>query len=385
MKKNISFFFILLMLNCFGQFRQRINAFFMDEASYKALPSQYNPFVKEMRKYADDIFFQSLQFSSGKGGDFKSLDIIFKRNFDFLNTGFIIEGTNTDKMMGASLSIIPIISTDTWKAKDIVDFSKYNPLDNTTNFFYYKYYLNLTDEQLLANFINNNSWDTKNSDETGLQRFVKDINKVNKINIGQNLSDATTLKEICKEINQQMPKSDCGYAAYKTYLLDKDEVKTRNNINNFYRNLNNSTLENITDNFLLPKGIITFEQKELKLTLPKSDFKSEDKNSEISFFINEIEHQLTYDFEKKTYILIVNVTPYNQTLSNNFSFVSEYYDVLKGKKVTGEIPVEKTSLKKMEFLIYPEKMEVRTYFKNKNGYNVNYMLKKTFNLKNLSK
>ncbi|WP_131450831.1 hypothetical protein [Chryseobacterium sp. FH1] len=377
----------------------------MQQGEYRSLPKDYNFLMDNMRLHNESIYFQNLQFSQGKGGGFKSLDLIFFNNvkYEFLNIGFEIKTTGKDKIGQREVTIVPARANDTWKGSDVVDFNKYNPKDNLTNFFFMKYFLNISDADLLAHFINNaNSVQIpkpikkresvvtvsteelereRKRNESNLKLFINDINKVNKININSDEYEKSgkSLDDLCKEINKQMPDSDCGFSAYKTYIADNDEKRERVNLDIFYRSISSQSLDRLTDDFVLPRGDIEFDEKKLNLTFPKDlFFNTEQENkSELSFFINKIEHHLTYDFDKETYVLIVKIFPYSDSLSSDFKFISLYDDVLKGKNVTSEIFVNKNDFKNIEFLIYPDRLKINVVFKNREyNYDKIYALKK---------
>lgn len=389
----------------FSQFRQSIRNIFMQTGEYKSLPKEYNFLIDNMRLHSENIYFQNLQFSKARNSGFVSLDLIFfnTAKYEFLNTGFEIKPTGNNKIGQREVTIVPTRANDTWKGSEVVDFSKYNPLDNKANFFFMKYFLNISDADLLAHFINNADnvqlpksrkktesvvaisaeevEREKKRNESNLKIFIDDINKVNniKINPAEYEKSGKSLNDLCEEINKQMPDSDCGFSAYKTYIADIDEKRTRANLDVFYRGLSSQRLDELTDDFVLPRGDIEFEEKNLNLIFPKDLFYNKDKGnkSELSFFINKIEHHLTYDFNKETYVLIVKLFPYFDSLSSDFKFIGLYDDVLKGKNITSEISVSKNDFKNIEFLIYPDKMKINIVFKNKEyNYDKSFALKK---------
>ncbi len=405
MKKIFIFLFVTMSIVVFSQFRQSIRNIFMQTGEYKSLPKEYNFLIDNMRLHSENIYFQNLQFSKARNSGFVSLDLIFfnTAKYEFLNTGFEIKPTGNNKIGQREVTIVPTRANDTWKGSEVVDFSKYNPLDNKANFFFMKYFLNISDADLLAHFINNADnvqlpksrkktesvvaisaeevEREKKRNESNLKIFIDDINKVNniKINPAEYEKSGKSLNDLCEEINKQMPDSDCGFSAYKTYIADIDEKRTRANLDVFYRGLSSQRLDELTDDFVLPRGDIEFEEKNLNLIFPKDLFYNKDKGnkSELSFFINKIEHHLTYDFNKETYVLIVKLFPYFDSLSSDFKFIGLYDDVLKGKNITSEISVSKNDFKNIEFLIYPDKMKINIVFKNKEyNYDKSFALKK---------
>lgn len=394
-----------------SQFRQSVNNIFMEKKQYKNLPKEYNFLSDNLRILSNDIYFQNLQFSDSKHGSFKSLDLIFFNNkqYQLLNTGFFLKPIGNDKLGKALLSIIPTLTNDTWKGNNVVDFDKYNPKNNLTNFSFFKHFINISEENLLADFINKSDQKrTQNTSEKSrtiytysvadkeldekqkklnLKIFVDDINKANKIKIDLAKVENKPLENLCQQIKIQMPNSDCTFAAYKAYFEDKDEEITRIKMDRFFWQTSQVDISSITNEFLLPRGDIEFGEDELQMNLPNDLFYKNDKNdsSAISFNLNKIEHQLTYDFDKNIYVFKVKVFPYPNSMSSDLKFIGEYRDVFKRQDFTKEINVNKNTLKNIEFLIYPDKINVQLVV-NLDGNDVNYKLEKALILnKGISK
>lgn len=387
-RKGAIAFFLFSASFYSAQFMNGLNRIYMQEGEKINLPREYNFFVNEQKKNSQEIFFKNLQHSDGNGGSFNSLDLIFFENkkYDFLKTGFVIVPEINSKLMGKPISTVPVRATGTWKApKGTVDFDTYNPRNNTTNFFYMKFFGNITDEQLLAHFFNMKVANFNSKIDNSVQ-FIRDINKANKIQINENFDSESPglLTRLCKEINSKMPDSDCNFAPYKAYLANPDEDKTRKNLDDFYGSIWNNGVDDVTNEYILPRGSIDLPQKALKLVLPNQFFYGKSKNdqSDVFFYINNIQHNLTYDFKLKTYVFIFKITPFADSLSSDFKFISSYHNTLKGKQEVGEIEVKKNEIKNIELLLYPDRMEVQVYFKgNDNRFDYHYKLKNIFNIK----
>lgn len=373
--------------------------------SYRALPKEYNFLVEHMRTWTDKIYMYDLQHSGGDRASFNSLGLIFfnAQQYPFLKTGFAIKPVGNDKMGAAQVTKVHVLASNKWSGANVVDFDKYDPRNNVTNFFYMKHFLNITDAQLLAHFINSIDgyrWNNKKKNEkvatisqkelekekgqnkTNQQIFIRQISKVNHLTIDDVAFEKSgkTLTDLCAEINKQMPKSDCGFSGYKTYIEDKDEKITRSKINLFYRGLTTNSLEETTNELMLPRGEIEFAEPKLNLVLPIGIFDAKENGDQVEFSIFKLTHQLTYDYSNYTYVLKVSILPFFRNPNAAFSFKGTRYDVLKGKDVTEVVNVPENTLTKMEFLIYPDKMNVNAYFKQ-NGYETSYRLSKDFSLK----
>ncbi len=379
----------LLSFSCFSaQFRNGLHRIYMEEGQPVHLPSEYSFFVDEARRISGEIFYQDHQRSAGNNGSFNSLSLIFfqNRTYDFLKTGFVIVPKMNSTMMGKPIATVPVLNNNTWKARPgMVDFDNYDPRFNAANFMYMFIRLNMTNEQVLAHFLNmmDFPYDAKVSKYVQL---VREVGKANKISLDEKVDEFQPglLTRLCKEINTKTGGTECTIPLYKTYIETPDEEKTRKNIDTFYRSLTVGGVQQMTNEYLLPRGDLEITQKDVQLQLPDAFFYAGKKNdhSGIAFYINKIEQQLTYDFEKKTYILVFSVTPYDSSLSSDFRFSGEYFDMLKGKDQTGEIEVKKDELKSLEFSLYPDKMEVRVNLRKKgNQFDSRYLVKNTFKIK----
>lgn len=370
----------------------------MMENEYHNLPKDYDFLINDLRTSSEKIYFQNLQFSQGKGSNFKSLDLIFfnDKNYQFLNSGFEIIPVGNDKISNAKVTIVKTTSEETWKGENVIDFNKYNPKNVKENFSLLKYFTGVSEENVLANLINNLDGNQYKKDKAyrkknytyyavdkekkkkkykaNLNIFINDINKANNIKIDIKKAQNESLESLCQQIATQK-KSDCSNAVYNAYIDDKDEEFARIKMDNFFSNISNKSLSEITDELILPRGEIQFEEKKLNLFFPKELFFPSENSNEISLNIYRIEHHLTYDYDNNTYVLKVKIFPYTNSVSSDFKFESSYYDALKGENVTSEIFVDKNSFESIDFLIYPNKMKASVFF-SKDGYGMNYLLKK---------
>lgn len=360
----------------------------MPQGEQVNLPAEYNFFIDEGRRIAGEVFYQNLQRSSGRDSSFNSLELIFfeNRKYDFLNTGFVLVPQMNSKLMGKNISTVTVRNNNTWKmAFGTVDFATYNPRNNVTNFLYMVICRNMTNEQVLAHFLNR--MDTPaNSKISKYVQLIRDINKANKINVGEKIDEFAPglLTRLCKDINAQTLGDECTLALYKAYIEDKDENVTRQNIDRFFRSLGNLSLQNMTNDYVLPRGDLNMMNKDIKLVLPNEFFYAKKKNdqSDVSFFIEKIEQNLTYDFDGKTYVLIFKVTPHIDSMSSDFNFLGEYYNTLKGKQQVENIEVKKNEINYFEFFLYPDRMEVQVNLtKKENRFSYGYKLKNIFKIK----
>lgn len=383
--------FIVFFLFCSyssAQYRNGLKGIYMPQGEQVNLPAEYNFFIDEGRRIAGEVFYQNLQRSSGRDSSFNSLELIFfeNRKYDFLNTGFVLVPQMNSQLMGKNISTVPVRNNNTWKmAFGTVDFATYNPRNNVTNFLYMVICRNMTNEQVLAHFLNMMDLPA-NSKTSKYVQLIRDINKANKINVEEKVDEFAPglLTKLCKDINAQTSGDECTLALYKAYIENKDENVTRQNIDRFFRSLSNMSLQNMTNDYVLPRGDLNIMEKDIKLVLPNEFFYAKKKNdqSDVSFFIEKIEQNLTYDFDKKTYVLIFKVTPHFDSMSSDFKFLGEYYDTLKGKQQIEDIEVKKNEVNYFEFFLYPDKMEVKVNMTQKeNRFSYGYQLKNIFKIK----
>lgn len=385
-KGTIIVFFLFYSYSS-AQYRNGLKSIYMPQGEQVNLPAEYNFFIDEGRRIAGEVFYQNLQRSSGRDSSFNSLELIFfeNRKYDFLNTGFILVPQMNSQLMGKNISTVPVRNNNTWKmAFGTVDFATYNPRNNVTNFLYMVICRNMTNEQVLAHFLNMMDFPA-NSKTSKYVQLIRDINRTNKIHIEEKVDEFAPglLTRLCKDINAQTSGDECTLALYKAYIEDKDENITRQNIDRFFRSLSNMSLQNMTNDYVLPRGDLNIMEKDIKLVLPNEFFYVKKKNdqSDVSFFIEKIEQNLNYDFDKKTYVLKFKVTPHFDSMSSDFKFLGEYYDMLKGKQQVADIEVKKGEINYFEFFLYPDRMEVQVNLTQKeNGFNYSYKLKNIFKI-----
>jgi hypothetical protein len=388
LNKGVFIVFFLLYSYSFAQYRNGLKGIYMPQGEQVNLPAEYNFFIDEGRRIAGEVFYQNLQRSSGRDSSFNSLELIFfeNRKYDFLNTGFVLVPQMNSQLMGKNISTVTVRNNNTWKmAFGTVDFATYNPRNNVTNFLYMVICRNMTNEQVLAHFLNMMDIPA-NSKISKYVQLIRDINKANKINVEEKVDEFAPglLTRLCKDINAQTSGDECTLALYKAYIEDKDENVTRQNIDRFFRSLSNMSLQNMTNDYVLPRGDLNMMEKDIKLVLPNEFFYVKKKNdqSDVSFFIEKIEQNLTYDFDKKTYVLLFKVTPHFESMSSDFKFLGEYYDMLKGKQQIADIEVKKNEINYFEFFLYPDRMEVQVHMtKKENRFSSGYKLKNIFKIK----
>ncbi|OCA78659.1 hypothetical protein BBH99_07730 [Chryseobacterium contaminans] len=387
LNKGAIIVFFLFYSYSSAQYRNGLKGIYMPQGEQVNLPAEYNFFIDEGRRIAGEVFYQNLQRSSGRDSSFNSLELIFfeNRKYDFLNTGFILVPQMNSQLMGKNISTVPVRNNNTWKmAFGTVDFATYNPRNNVTNFLYMVICRNMTNEQVLAHFLNMMDLPA-NSKISKYVQLIRDINRANKIHIDEKVDEFAPglLTRLCKDINTQTSGNECTLALYKAYIEDKDENITRQNIDRFFRSLSNMSLQNMTNDYVLPRGDLNIMEKDIKLVLPNEFFYVKKKNdqSDVSFFIEKIEQNLNYDFDKKTYVLKFKVTPHFDSMSSDFKFLGEYYDMLKGKQQVADIEVKKGEINYFEFFLYPDRMEVQVNLTQKeNRFNYSYKLKNIFKI-----
>lgn len=388
LNKGVFIAFFLFYSYSSAQYRNGLKGIYMPQGEQVNLPAEYNFFIDEGRRIAGEVYYQNLQRSSGRDSSFNSLELIFfeNRKYDFLNTGFVLVPQMNSQLMGKNISTVTVRNNNTWKmAFGTVDFATYNPRNNVTNFLYMVICRNMTNEQVLAHFLNMMDIPV-NSKISKYVQLIRDINKANKINVEEKVDEFAPglLTKLCKDINAQTSGDECTLALYKAYIEDKDENITRQNIDRFFRSLSNMSLQNMTNDYVLPRGDLNIMGKDIKLVLPNEFFYVKKKNdqSDVSFFIEKIEQNLTYDFDKKTYVLIFKVTPHFDSMSSDFKFLGEYYDTLKGKQQVEDIEVKKNEINYFEFFLYPDRMEVQVNLtKKENRFSYGYKLKNVFKIK----
>lgn len=342
-----------------------LRSIFMEKGSYKALPKEdFNYFIEWGQKNVENFFMKDLQHSGGDDSSFNSLGLVTKNemSLDLVDTGFVFKVSKDPK---SDYAVTNVLATDTWKARrfgfELGDFGPSKKLDFFLNI---RRFLNITKEQSLAHFINIYP-KPKTDNVSNTKQFILDVNAMYKSDFPASFADdgSKTLKDLLSAMNKHFKSDDANVLAFYTYIDPNNEADIKtvyDNIANYYKGLNGSSLDGIVNNYFMPKGSYEFTDQNVSLFLPDNLFyktKMNDK-SNVNFKVREVQHQLEYDIIKNKYTFYIKIIPYSGTLSSDFRFVSRFDDVLLGKNKVSELSVPQKNLKDITLILTKENISV---------------------------
>lgn len=362
--KTVNFRFLLIFLlisvNLLAQSSRRyypsLSNIFLNQ-EFEGFPLELG-FMKDWcRHSADYMFYRDLQNSHDPSGaaSFNQLELIVKKNymFEFFGTDLKI---SFEKNLKEKLYTTSILSNFEWRVKAYYSnftFQDFDPEDNGMNFLYIKLIAGVSNNEVLSNFINRyipfDYYSKKSYKEI---KYLQTINAKNNIHV-----DTTTVfANICDSIRVAMPHADCNYSAYVAFLKDKDPIKTRDNIADFFLAYNSLDVPDLLDDYLLPKGNIQFLDSNVSILLPAKYFKLVEKQNDkpVSFRLSNIEYNLQYDFIKSSYFIKIKLEAHPSTLVNDFKFKFKYYNVEKDKVEHLASIITKSTFSALEVNLYPD-------------------------------
>lgn len=352
-------------INAQGRFYPSLNSLItLKERS--TFPSSLNYIEDWYIATSNQLFYSDLQQSSSSKSDtsFRRLGIIArnKNKFEFYNTGFAISfNENFEKkdrpIFLANNNKFPVVAyTSSFSLKS------FDPEENMQLFFILKLISNNSDEQTLANMIN--TFSKPKSNETNIGRFILDINAKNKIKIDKNKFENTdnTLKELCSDINKQLPKFNCVYSAYKTYIESKNKTTTKNNMSLFFRSVFPTDIEDIINENILPSGNFEFIDKSVRISLPNEYFKYSSQmqeNEKVSFLVRELKYDLNYSYKYGGYVFSIKLFPQEKNdIKDNFEFNYRFISVFTKKYEVKQVKLSGKDLNFIEIFFYNDFLEV---------------------------
>lgn len=202
------------------------------------------------------IHFKDLQYSKSPKGDaaFYSLSIVSPKRLalEIPSTGIALV-LNPDLTGGDSnISSFPITIEYQWKVLAYIRAFKsssfsFQPQDI---FELALMVLNLTEEQIMANFLNIFVVPS-NEQTTRLQQFINDVNTQYDIQIPQP-QENTTLRQVVQQINAETG-SYASAISFGAYVIDTDFEVTKANLRKFFRSFIPTDIEAYLKDLLIPQ------------------------------------------------------------------------------------------------------------------------------------
>lgn len=274
--KNIFLFTILLSFSLSAQNAPRyypsLKNLFQQDFD-KQMPNDFKYYDTWIKNLTQAIFYKDLQQSASPRGDasFMSMGLIFKRlnTFTIGNSGLEII-INKDKPDFS----VPVNIQMEQKFRILAYFrsfdpNKYNPTDFKQKFELGLMIFNLSEEQVLAEFINRYISDWNNKKTTAIQRLVNDLRKEAKVKITVDENkDKGLLTEIAKQVYQQTNRY-CSSTLYDIYIKTKDPKKEYQNFLGFFRKYANDNASDYIDEVVSYETTIAIPKAEISLLIPK--------------------------------------------------------------------------------------------------------------------
>jgi len=225
-----------------------------------------------IRNVVQSVFYKDLQHSASRNGDasFDSMGLLFKRQNTFMlgNSGIelIINKDKPDFSVPVNIQIEqkhPILAYER-----SFDANSYDPKN-----FKQKYELgltifNLSEVQVLAEFLNGFVSTKKDKKITAVQQLILDLKKEAKIKI---TVDEKTEKSLLKTIANQVYQQSNKYVStvlYDIYIKNKDTKKETQMFGNFFAKYNRNASEYI-DEVVAYHANIAIPKTEISVMIPK--------------------------------------------------------------------------------------------------------------------
>lgn len=348
----------------------------------KQMPSHFNYYDIWIKSLTQAVFYKDLQHSANPRGDasFQSMGLIFKRqnSFKLGNSGFELI-VNKDKPDFS----VPVNIQMEQKFRILAYFRSFDPNAYDPKNFKQKYELglmifNLSEEQVLAEFINRYISDWNDKKKTAIQRLTDDLKKEAKVKIVvDEKNDKSLLKSIVTQVYQQTNKY-CSSVLYDIYIKTKDQKKEGENFVGFFRKYANGNASDYIDEVVGYETTIAIPKGALSVMIPKEIlevYNVDEKNkamtrtdSLIEVNPTRIEMKTINTIRKKcvefTLTLAKNDNPnafkaLQEIELNKHPFLNQNQRTLTNYKVA--------NIQKLIFSIYEKEIQVEMLIKEENG------------------
>lgn len=397
MKKIVLLSVFLLALNLTAQtpryYPSLKNLF--SESHDKQMPTHFNYFDTWLKNLTQAVFYKDLQHSTSSKGDasFQSMGLIFKKQntFKIGNSGFEII-VNKDKPDFS----VPVNIQMEQKFRILAYFRSFDPNSYDPKNLKHKYELglmifNLSEEQVLAEFLNRYVSESKDNKTTAIQQLINDLKKEAKVKVVvDEKNDKQLLKKIVTQVYEQTQKY-CSSVLYDIYIKTKDQKKEAQNFAGFFRKYSPDNASDYIDETVSYEATIAIPKTEISLLIPKEIlevFTIDEKNSTSTPIENKFEIQ-PRQIEMKTINTIKNkcvqftLTPSKINSKASFKILNEIklnkHPFLKpDQRKLNTFKV--ADIQKLIFSVAENEITVEVIIKNDN-WDVSYVImKQGFNL-----
>lgn len=243
------------------------------ESFDKQMPNDFSYYDTWIKNMTQAVFYKDLQQSSSPKGDasFQSMGLIFKRQntFKIGNSGFeiIVNKDKPDFSIPVNIQMeqkFPILAY-----LRSFDPNSYNPKNLKQKYELGLSVFNLSEEQVLAHFLNRYISDWTDQKTTAIQKLVNDLKKEAKAKVVvDEKNDKQLLKSIVTQVYQQTNKY-CSSVLYDIYIKTKDPKKEGENFAGFFMKFTPDNASNYIDEIVSYEATIAIPKTEVSLMIPK--------------------------------------------------------------------------------------------------------------------
>jgi hypothetical protein len=239
----------------------------------KQMPSDFNYYDSWIRNIVQSVFYKDLQHTVSRNGDasFDSMGLIFKRQNTFKvgDSGFelIVNKEKSDFSTPVNIQMEQKYKILAYLRS--FDANSYDPKNLKQKYELGLIILNLSEEQVLAEFINRYISDWNDKKKTAIQRLTDDLKKKAKVKIVvDEKNDRAILKSIANQIYDQTKKY-ASSVLYDIYLKTNDEKKEAENFAIFFMKYHPSDPLGYIDDVVGYETTIAIPKTEISVMIPK--------------------------------------------------------------------------------------------------------------------
>ncbi|QBZ98570.1 hypothetical protein [Flavobacterium sangjuense] len=244
----------------------------LSDSMNKQMPADFNYYDTWIRNVVQAVFYKDLQHTVSTRNDasFDAMGLIFKRQNTFKvgNSGFelIVNKDKPDFSTPVNIQMEQKFRILAYQPN--FDPNSYDPKDYKKKYDLGLLILNLSEEQVIAEFINRYISESKEK-KTAIQRLADDLKKEAKVKIAvDEKNDSSLLKTIAIQIYQQTNK----YASdvlYDIYLKTNDPKKEAQNFAGFFRKYHPGDPSGYIDEVVGYEATIAIPKTEVSVIIPK--------------------------------------------------------------------------------------------------------------------
>lgn len=240
---------------------------------YKQMSGDFNYYDTWIKGVTQAVFYTDLQHKASNKGDasFDSMGLIFKKQntFKLGNSGIelIVNKDKTDFSTPVNIQVAQKYRILAYEST--FDINSYDPKNFKKKYELGLVILNLSEQQVLAEFINRYITNRKDSKSTAIQRLVSDLKREAKVKITvDEKNDTSLLTTIANQIYDQTKKY-ASSVLYDIYLKTNDQKKEAENLTSFFRKYHPDNPSGYIDEVVSYEATIAIPKTEVTVTIPK--------------------------------------------------------------------------------------------------------------------